>query len=247
MNPSLLNFQEASLRVLNQTRMHNSFATKLNVQLIIPLWKYDVMVHSLSAFTFPILSLFNYINSFLSGLKQISYSGPYYIRTLCENFAIIICVDNHSKEKNINYGQMQIYFKNILWYVNLLLRNEMLNKLPRSQTLDKQSVAGLRNNRTVLCNPFLGNGSVNRLPRRHNEVILERWRECHVTLLCPRWWTVAMQRAHCVHLDYATVGMVITWHEFSFHAVSVPRLYEAVSSSEQLVLWRALRSWVTRR
>jgi hypothetical protein len=112
MNPSLLNLQEASLRVPNQICMHKSFQTKLNVQIIITLWKYDVMVHIPSVCTFLMLSLFNYINPFLYGLKQISYSRPYYISTLCDNSAIIICVDNRSKEQNINYGQMHIYFKN---------------------------------------------------------------------------------------------------------------------------------------
>jgi hypothetical protein len=48
----------------------------------------------------------------------------------------------------------------------MLLGNEILDELPRRQSLGKQSVAKLRNNRTaVLRNPFLGNGSVNTLPQ----------------------------------------------------------------------------------
>jgi hypothetical protein len=47
-----------------------------------------------------------------------------------------------------------------------LLGNEILNELPRRQDLGKQSVAKLRNNRTALLrDPFLGNGSINTLPR----------------------------------------------------------------------------------
>jgi hypothetical protein len=59
----------------------------------------------------------------------------------------------------------------------------MLNELPRRQTLDEQSVAKLRNNRMVLCNPFLSDGSVNRLPHRRNDVILQQWRGCHMTFV----------------------------------------------------------------
>jgi hypothetical protein len=58
----------------------------------------------------------------------------------------------------------------ILWDVNRLLGNVMLNELPWRQTLDKQPDAKLRKNRTRLCSPLLGNGSVNRHSRRRNGV-----------------------------------------------------------------------------
>jgi hypothetical protein len=52
---------------------------------------------------------------------------------------------------------------------NPLLGNEILNELPRRESLGKQSVAKLRNNRkAVLRNPFLGNGSIKTLPRNKN-------------------------------------------------------------------------------
>jgi hypothetical protein len=51
-------------------------------------------------------------------------------------------------------------------FIVRLLGNEILDELPRSHALGKQSVAKLRNNRTeVLSDPFLGNGSINTLLR----------------------------------------------------------------------------------
>jgi hypothetical protein len=56
-------------------------------------------------------------------------------------------------------------------FIVLLLDNKILNELPQRQALGKQSVAKLRNNRTaVLWNPFLGNGSINTLPRIRNNI-----------------------------------------------------------------------------
>jgi hypothetical protein len=63
----------------------------------------------------------------------------------------------------------------ILLHVHPLLGNELVKEFPRRQILRKQSVARLRNNRggcvfyssaprnsrTVICNPFLSNGTVN--------------------------------------------------------------------------------------
>jgi hypothetical protein len=67
-----------------------------------------------------------------------------------------------SLEDQIHLGPfwwLPVYFNTELnapvWHVNPLLGNEMLNELPRRQTLDKQSVAKLRNSGTRLCNPLL--------------------------------------------------------------------------------------------
>jgi hypothetical protein len=49
-------------------------------------------------------------------------------------------------------------------------RQRDVKRVTVKANFDKQSVAGLRNNRTVLCNPYLGDGLVNRLPRRRNDV-----------------------------------------------------------------------------
>jgi hypothetical protein len=54
---------------------------------------------------------------------------------------------------------------------NSLPSNEVLGELPRRRALGKQLVAKLHNNRTaVLRNPFLGNGSINTLPRICNNM-----------------------------------------------------------------------------
>jgi hypothetical protein len=122
-------------RVLHKNCMHNSFPTDLHVQLNITLWKYDIMLFTPSGSTFPILSPFNYTNPFLSSLKQIFHSRPYYISTLCDNITIIMSVDNHSKEQNLNYGQMYIYFKNICLHIFLCCKykkSKMVSSLKAS-------------------------------------------------------------------------------------------------------------------
>jgi hypothetical protein len=88
----------------------------------------------------------------------------------------------------------------ILWHVNPLLGYEMLNELLRRQTLNKQSVAKLHNNRTRLCNPLLSSSSVNRLLHRNNNVILQQWEDvtwhvlmasCYATAL----WTLGLRNS----------------------------------------------------
>jgi hypothetical protein len=82
---------------------------------------------------------------------------------------------NACYHQGMNYLSSRLLSRNVMCHVNPLLGNELLNELPRGQTFDKQSVAKLRNNSTVLCNPILSDGSVNRLPRRRNDVILQQW------------------------------------------------------------------------
>jgi hypothetical protein len=64
--------------------------------------------------------------------------------------------------------------KYIFWYVSPLLGNELLEDLPRIRIRGKESVAKLRKSGTVLCNPFLCDVSVNRFPRRRNDVPLQK-------------------------------------------------------------------------
>jgi hypothetical protein len=47
-----------------------------------------------------------------------------------------------------------------------------------------QPAARLCNNRTVLCNPFLSDDSVNKIPHRHNDIILLQSRDIYESLLC---------------------------------------------------------------
>jgi hypothetical protein len=61
-----------------------------------------------------------------------------------------------STQEKANRPELPRYaYVSILWHVNPLLGNEMVDKSPRRRTLDRRSVAKLPNSETRLCNQLL--------------------------------------------------------------------------------------------
>jgi hypothetical protein len=120
--------------------------------------------------------------------------------------------------------------RKILWHVNPLLGNELLNEFLWTQILGKHSVARLRNDRTVLHNPFLGDSLVKTYTQaqwRHAAAV--SWMSRDVFPVSPVLGSsrnsgimqpIARQRL-CKHGHYTAIKEAV----FSV-SVSVPCLYK---------------------